>query len=177
MGKAQREIAEKYANQQSYACHLVSTIYIVTWSGIKKEERLVSSLLKHSTYLTEVYIKQLVRQLVDDARKIRLVIETTYSFGQKEDGFLPIPEPSLSPLPTSIGIGAKASASATLRLDDGNIQDKSRGKTKRKTKTDKLLAKLREQMVLMGDIQKTQLVLQKLWACTNTTCPYYGKYC
>lgn len=40
----------------------------------------------------------------------------------------------------------------SLLLEDRNIQDQSNRKIKRKIKPDKLLAKSRKQVVLMGDI-------------------------
>lgn len=66
-------MAQIYAENLDFTCHLVSATYVITWSNIKKEEKLASSLIKHPNYVTEDNICQLIRQLVEEARKTKVV--------------------------------------------------------------------------------------------------------
>ena len=53
-------MAQIYADNLGLACQLVLATYVITWSNIKKEERLTSSLIKHPNYATEDNIHQLI---------------------------------------------------------------------------------------------------------------------
>lgn len=122
----------------------------------------------------------MIRQLVDESRKTRLVIEVTYNFGRRIEGSLPPTEPishaSTSTTPTLISVPTNSASTIAPSVDPG-FQNTTQGRKGRKTKTDKFLSELEEHTALMGQLQKTQLALQKLWACKDVKCSYHGKYC
>lgn len=56
-----KKIAQKHADYLSLIYQLVSITYIITWSNIKKEKKLISSLFKYSTYIIEANITYLIK--------------------------------------------------------------------------------------------------------------------
>lgn len=64
----------KYADYLGLTCQFISETYIIIWSKIKKEEKLILSLVKYNTYTTEVKFTYLIRELVGEVRKLKLIL-------------------------------------------------------------------------------------------------------
>lgn len=58
--RTQKKMTETKAADQGLACDLLSATYFITWSNSKIKKRLASYSVKDFSYLTEVYIKQLI---------------------------------------------------------------------------------------------------------------------
>lgn len=67
-------MALKYADYLGSTYQFVSETYIIIWSKIKKEEKLISSLVKYNTYTTEAKFICLIRKFVGEVRKPKLVL-------------------------------------------------------------------------------------------------------
>lgn len=144
------------------ACQLVSATYIITWSNIKIEEKLTSSLIKHSKYITEANITRLIRQLVEEAQKTKLVLECSYCFEQRSDGIIPMePISGDSSLPDHSALGS-STVHGISEAKSLPSKDEKPKKTGRKTTTEKLLEEAAERVKMSGDLEKIQAALQAM---------------
>lgn len=134
-------------------------------------------MVKHSTYTTEANIARLIRQLVGEARKTKLLLECSFCFGRRSDGIVPTePTNTVFSFPDypefSSSISHNTPAVKSLLLKD----EKSK-KAGRKTTTKKLLEEVAERAKMSRDLEKTQTALQIMWACKDSKCQYYRRYC
>lgn len=77
-----------YTKNLGYISNFVSTTYLITWTYIKMKDKLVLSLIKYLNYVTKDNICQLIFQLIEKAKKTKVILECSYSFGKRVDGVI-----------------------------------------------------------------------------------------
>lgn len=123
---------------------------------IYKKKKLTLSLIKYSIYIIEVNITRLIKQLVEKAKKTKLVLKYNYCFKRRSDKIIPTKSinaiSSLSDYPVfNSSISDNILKVKSLVLS----KDKMLKKTRKKTTTKKLLKEVTKKSKISGDLEKT----------------------
>lgn len=170
-------MAQKHTDYLALVCQSVSITYIITQSNIKKEEKLILSLVKHSIYTIKVNIAHSIRQLVRKVKKTKLVLKYSFYFGRRSDGIVLIkPTNTISSFSDHLKFNSIIFYNF-LKVKSLLLKEEKSKKAKRKTTTKKLFDKAAEKAKMNKDLKKTQTTLQAIQACKNNKCQYYERYC
>lgn len=74
-----------YTKNLGYISNFILTTYLITQTYIKKKNKLALSLIKHLNYITEDNICQLICQLIEKAKKIKVALKCSYHFRKSVD--------------------------------------------------------------------------------------------
>lgn len=165
--RTQKDMAQMYADNLGLACQLVSVTYVIIWSNIKKKERLASSLIKHPNYTTEDNIRQLIRQLVEEAKKTKVVLECSYQFGRRADGVVPLE--STAGLPENSGNSSALPIGLASSISTAKNEKKKPGRKTTNRKTPRRSYQKSQSERRSG---KNAVCITSHWTRTDSKCQY-----